>query len=116
MDKHHDMLRFLISNAPLSQKYALLRNVTEQQANILSEIAVNVLYGVLPISRYYKRKLQPFKKIWHMLVHSSNSVRKKLIGKHSEGVLLLIKAVRKTLKKLIEHGIPENDTNSSRKV
>ena len=112
MDKREDMLRFLISKAPLSQKYALLRNVHEQQAKMLSEIVVNVLYCVLPISRYYKRKLQPFKKVWNTLAITSDSERKKIIGNHCESVVLLLKACCKVIRKLIENGVSKNDTDS----
>ena len=110
------MLNFISSNAPLTEKIKVLKNINQKQAKIISEIVVNVLYGVLQITPYYKRKLEPFKKLWHKLVKSGNSGRKKLIGNHSKSILLLIKACRKTLRKLIDNGIPENDTNSSRKV
>jgi hypothetical protein len=62
MENHKDMLEFILSNAPLTEKIKLLKNINQKQAKIISEIVVNVLYGVLQITPYYKRKLEPFKK------------------------------------------------------
>ena len=47
MDRHKDMLNFLLSDVHISQKSKLIKNVKDSQAKILCEIAVNILYGVL---------------------------------------------------------------------
>jgi hypothetical protein len=116
MDKHKDMLNFLLSDVPVSQKSKLLKNVKEHQAKILSEIVVNILYGILPISDYYKRRMEPFKKIWNSLAKGSKLVRKKTIANNPKIILLVLKACRKKLKDLIGNGIPENDSDTYREV
>jgi hypothetical protein len=117
MDKHKDMLNFLLSDVPITQKIKLLKNIKKSQAKILSEIAVNVLYGVLPITPYYKSKLEPFKKIWNSLAKGNNKERTDTIAKNTKSVILLLKACGKIIKQLInKNGIPEDDSNTYREV
>jgi hypothetical protein len=60
--------------------------------------------------------MQPFKKIWNTIAKGNSSLRKNTIAKNPKIILLLLKACRKTLKHLIENGIPENDSHTFREV
>lgn len=44
-----------------SQFKSVISILNKDQLNSLSEIAVNVLYGTIPVSESHKQKLKPFK-------------------------------------------------------
>jgi hypothetical protein len=113
MEKHDNLLKVLISSRPTIEKTQALKHINKSQAKIVSEIVVNVLYGVLPISNYYKRRLEPFKTLWKTLANSNNEKRRTTIITNSGKVLLLLKACNKLIKHIIENGVPENDIDTS---
>jgi hypothetical protein len=89
------LLLFLLSNLPQEQKIAVLQKLTPNNALYLSEIVLNVMYKVIPISRNYKRKLRLHKEVFVSLTEKKN--RKAIIAKHPEAVLLLLKSVKNTI-------------------
>jgi hypothetical protein len=101
MDQHSDVLNFLSSNASFKQKQNLLKTVNISQARIISEIILNVSYGVIPISRHYKRRLAYFKSLWLKLAKCSDSERVKLINKNVEAIVILFKGISKILRALL---------------
>jgi len=99
MDK--STVKFLISRASVPQKTILLKTLNTVQARTVSEIIVNVLYGVLPISRHYKRLLKRFKDLWVKLASCSDNTRAILIGKNIKPVILILDASAKYLSKIV---------------
>jgi hypothetical protein len=95
------MLTFLLSGASDIQKSHLLKTLNIAQGRMLCEIIVNVMYGVLPISRHYKRRLQAFKSLWLKLASSDDRGRLGLISKNINPLLLILKGVSKNLGKLL---------------
>ena len=101
MEKHRNMIKFLLTRASVNQKTVILKSLDVDQGRILSEIVANVLYGVLPITPYYKRKLHRFKTLWSKLVTGSDNSRVVLISKNVVPLILMIKAVSKLILKTV---------------
>ena len=93
MEKHHHILKFLLGGGSVKQKTIMLKALDVEQGRMLSEIVVNILYGVLPITLHYKRKLQHFKTLWAKLATGSDISRVALISKNVKPVLLMLKSV-----------------------
>lgn len=74
---------------------AMLLNADAKFINLLGEIALNTLKGILPISRHYKKKLvnhsDIIRKIGSNLTKPNQ--RKKLITTNPDTVALMLKAV-----------------------
>ena len=101
MDKHKDILKFLIGAGSVKQKTIILKSLNVDQARVISEIVVNVLYGVLPITRHYKRRLKQFKTLWLIISSSKSSERPLIISKNTSSIILMLEAVSINLLKVI---------------
>ena len=64
--KHIHFLELLARPFSEEQAKALISTSTEEQLNILSELALNVLQETIPLSRYYK----------NLLISDANVIRK----------------------------------------
>jgi hypothetical protein len=101
MENHSNMLKFLLSKSPVKQKIIMLKSLDVEQGRFLSELVANVLYGVLPITSHYKRRLRHFKTLWSNLVTGSANSRVSLISKNVTPVIVLLKAVSKIIDKIV---------------
>ena len=60
LDKHRSFLNLLL-NGENSQKKALLKTASDEQIRMLSEIVLNILGGVIPVSAKLRHDLIPHK-------------------------------------------------------
>lgn len=76
--KYCNLINFLLSLKPTSTQFkVILTSLQDDQVNILSEIAVNILYGRLPISLYQKKRLKPFKEKIVILASPDKTVKER---------------------------------------
>jgi hypothetical protein len=101
MNKHKDILKFLTGKGSIKQKIIILKSLNVDQARAVSEIVVNVMYGVLPITRHYKRRLKQFKSLWLNISSSMDIKRVSIISKNTDSIILMIDAVSRNLRKVI---------------
>lgn len=87
-------LRYLYYAEPRQRK-VLIQTATHEQIDILSEIALNIYRGVLPLSTHHIRKLRPYQLNIRALCSRSIAHRRKknILGRHPILISLLIKPV-----------------------
>lgn len=59
--KHWPLVQFLCKTRSIRSVKCVLEHLNKSQLQLLSEIALNVLLGNIPISKHYKKKLKPSK-------------------------------------------------------
>jgi HrpA-like RNA helicase len=101
MDKHKDILKFLTGSGSINQKTIILKALNADQARAVSEVVVNMMYGVLPITRHYKRSLKQFKPLWLNIESSTDIKRASIISKNTSIIILMLYAVSRNLRKVI---------------
>lgn len=75
MKNYEIFLNFYVS--PLRQQKAIIANLTKDQIDVLSEIALNIYKGVFPNKAKYVNSLKPYRPIIYTLGAKSTSRRKK---------------------------------------
>ena len=77
-------IRYL-HESPIKQRKVVLSNLTKEDINLLSEIALNIYKGVFPHREKYVKSLKPYKLIIARLAHRSESKakKKKLLLRHA---------------------------------
>ena len=88
-----NFIQLLIKSSSLKQQKALLNSITQDQLRALSEIAVNVLYGNIPLTTRTKAKLKPYKVFYTHLADKKNSLKQKQLTSNINAIQLLLKAV-----------------------
>ena len=58
MRENWPLINFLMQKLPPAQVKVVLLTLTTEQVNTLGEIAVNILYGTIPITNVHKRLLK----------------------------------------------------------
>ena len=98
------LIDFLTDSIAPNQFKLVLKSLSTDQVNAISEIAANVLYGNIPISDYYKKTLKKFKSKIEAIGNSKNklSTRKNLIVKEPKLVKLILLAASPVLKTIIK--------------
>ena len=94
----------LIVTATKPQKTVLLKSISKDQLRAVGELAANIYYGVLPISRHFKERLSKYKSSIAALSEKNNTVKNKqhLVQKNSNLIVLLIKAAQASLESLFD--------------
>ena len=97
------LIHFLSSNITTAQFKTILKSLTNDQVNVISEIAANVLFGNIPISSHHKKILKPFKSKIESLGNATTSLvkRKRLITKEPNLVKSILLAAKPLLKTLL---------------
>ena len=97
-------IHFLTDNISDVQFKSLLKILTNDQVNTISELAANVLYGNIPISDKFKSILKRFKAKIGSIGNSKNSItnRKRLIAKEYRLVRLLLQSAKPLLKSILQ--------------
>ena len=85
------------------QRKALSDTMTMQQSKAIGELAANILYGVLPISTHYKKKLHRYKTFITQLAdrRTSQRQRQQLIQQYPAVLVLLIKIAQPTIQNIL---------------
>lgn len=83
----------LLYSCPPSQRKSLIQYVTNEQLAALSQIALNILRGNIPITRAYKKKLKQYKEVIRSLASRrvSRTRKKQALLKFHSVIPLLIK-------------------------
>ena len=101
LKKHLPYLQTLAIAAP-AQRKAIIATSSNEQIDILSELAANTLAGVIKLTTKEKQQLLPHAKVIRTAGRESNklSTRKIIAVRHSEIIGLLVGMV---IKKLLKH-------------
>ena len=98
--KHTSYLRLFSDTTSKLQRQALLDTITDDQLRALSEVTINLLQGILPITAAQKEKLGKYKKLLRLIGDPSVSLKKKKISlrRQAKAVALLLTSVEPALK------------------
>lgn len=85
-----------------SQQKALLNSISPDQLKAISEIALNILHGGLPLSSSQKKRLTPYRKAIRLIGHkkSSQKSKKRTLIKNIKVLIILLKSAETILKSL----------------
>ena len=94
--KHKVFIDFLLSTKALQRK-SVLRNMTNEQLQILSEIILNVYRGTFNVSMTYIKSLKKFKKYIHLLSDKkiSRKIRRDTLVRFSNHIDLFLRPLNK---------------------
>lgn len=97
-------IKLLAGSAPTAQRKLLLETITKDQLLALSEIALNLLSGVLVLSPSNKKKLSKHKNFIRLLSDKkiSRTSKKKAIQNKGALISLMLKAILPSLQNLLE--------------
>jgi len=92
LERQGAFIRFLY-DCPPRQRKSLIQYITDEQLRALSQIALNVLQGNVPITESYKKKLKRYKDVIRSLASRqiSKARKRKTLLKHHSVVPLFIK-------------------------
>lgn len=92
--KHITLLRFLLYINTAQQKH-IIKSLTDELCDVISEIALNIYTGTYPLTKQYIRKLAPYKPFIRMLGSSETSPKRKrhILLKHIELLFLMVKPI-----------------------
>ena len=96
---------FAICNGPKEQhlRRQLLKPMSREQVHAFCELALNILYGAVPLSHEKRKLLRPLKPFLRSLSQLDNGpiVRKKIILSHIPETFFIIQTVFKAIDKLV---------------
>ena len=97
--QHWALINFLTQHMPLFQLKAILSILNAEQINTIGEIALNTLYGILPIKSEHKVLLKKYSDVIEAIGDKkrSNKYRKELIVNNPKAIVLLLTAAKPTL-------------------
>jgi hypothetical protein len=108
------VLQLLSKDLPAIQQKNIIRELSVNQINCLSEIAINIFYGIIPISENQKELLKPYKKVIIYLSGEHHLIKNKrsYILKNIIGVKHIIKVSNKYIVGLYKEHYGENSEES----
>ena len=97
--RHWALVNFLTQEIPLTLVKSILSALSAEQVNAIGEIAVNTLYGIIPIKPQFKKALKRYADLIEFIGEKTNSIkkRKKAIVSNPKAVVLLLTAARPVL-------------------
>ncbi len=105
--KEHRNMFLAIANGPEDNELRkdFLKPLSRKQVKAIAELAVNVLYGTIGLSKIKKQKLRPIRPFLRSLSKEDigATLRKKIILSHPAETFLLISTVLRNLEDLIWH-------------
>ena len=92
--KHIALLRFLLYIDTAQQKH-IIKSLTDEQCDVISEIALNIYTGTYPLTKQYIRQLAPYKPFIRMLGSRETSSKRKrqILSKHVQLLSLMLKPI-----------------------
>ena len=102
--KHWSYLQLLMNTTSKQQRKQLLDTITNDQLRALTEVIVNLLQSILPITPSHKPKLKRHRNIIRRLGDTTISSKKKkeLLCKQGAVIANLLKSVEPALKDYIQ--------------
>lgn len=112
--KHIALLRFLLYIDTAQQKH-VIKSLTDEQCDVISEIALNIYTGTYPLTKQYTRQLAPYKPFIRILGSRETSSKRKrqILSKHVQLLSLMLKPIVQHFNK--RNG-KRNDINTQTKV
>ena len=100
---HKSFLHLLVHTHP-KQRTALIRTSTPEQLGVLSEILLNIMREVLPISAKHRQQLMKYKDTLRLLVRKklSNRAKRELLAKYRDFIPTLFAPVYPLLEELLD--------------
>ena len=94
--KHWPLFQCLLGAETSTHARAFIRATSLNQMTTLIEIIKNVLYGVIPITEVYKKKLKKHKRIIQHLADTKRitSETRRVLIRHIGVVLLILQSVK----------------------
>lgn len=98
MKNYAIFLKFLYQSNPHQQK-AIVTNLTKDQIDVLSEIALNIYKGVFPNKKKYVNTLKPYRSIIYKLgvKSTSRNNKKQLLVRNRKFLRQLLQPVQEYL-------------------
>lgn len=92
--KHRALLQFLLY-ADSAQQKLVVKTLTSEQFDVISEIALNIYTGTYPLPKRYINLLKPYESDIRLLGSRevSNKEKRRILLKHIELVSVLLKPV-----------------------
>lgn len=90
----------LLASADDKQRVVMMKTMNDQQLKVLVECVYNILFGVIPLSPQYKKKISTHKNAIRQITEQdiSRERRKRLLLKHRTILPTLLKVVLTHLK------------------
>lgn len=100
LKKHWIYLQLLLESNSPKQRKALLNTITLDQVKALSEIAHNLIRGIIPISTQALNQLRKHRTLIRLLGDRKKSYinKKQAIKKRPSGILSLLKVVSSSIR------------------
>lgn len=97
--KHESFLNFLVY-ADSTQQKLIIKALSSEQYDVLSEIALNIYTGTYPLSKKYINHLKPYKSYIRLLGSRevSNREKRRILLKNNSLVSLLLKPIVQHIK------------------
>lgn len=94
VNKHRALLQFLLY-ADIAQQKILLKNLTSEQLDVISEIALNIYTGTCPLTKNCINLLKPYESDIRSLGSRevSNKEKRRILHKRIDLVPLLLKPI-----------------------
>ena len=89
---------FLLYTTDTKQRKALLGSITKEQLMSFCELVLNIIKGVIPVSRETKNKLKRYARVLRLLAEKRSVSRGRKIAlllKHMRLVLMILRIGRK---------------------
>ena len=98
--KHMDFLGLLATSPSIQQARALVSTSTNEQVNVISELALNLLQGRIRFSDYYRRELKKDATFIRQLADRriQTEKRRSLVLDHLQTTSLLLKVCLKRVR------------------
>lgn len=112
--KHIALLRFLIYIDTAQQKH-IIKFLTDEQCDVISEIVLNIYTGTYPLTKQYIKQLTPYKPFIRVLGSREKSSKRKrqILSKHVQLLSLMLKPIVQHFNK--RNG-KRNDINTETKI
>ncbi len=104
LKEHDSFLQMLIQTHP-RQRRALIQSSTVQQLRVLTEIFVNILRGIIPLTSQHKAEVTRHAKVIRRLVKSklTGVKRRNLLERYSHILPIVLEPIYPLLKEAIDN-------------
>ncbi len=101
--KHSAFFKLLLTTTSKLQRKALVDSITNDQLRALTEITLNLLRGVIPISPAHKHNLRKYKSVITLIGDKKICLKRKKTSlcRQSGVVVLLLKSIEPALNSVL---------------
>jgi hypothetical protein len=101
--KHSPFFKLLLTTTSKLQRKVLLDSITNDQLRALTEVTVNLLQGVLPVTPDHRQKLKKYRRLIRLIGDKKVSLKtkKKALCRQSGVIALMLKSIEPALNKVL---------------